>query len=81
MRELMGKIPTKDPDVSQNVYLSETVRCQQCNKTVPVGIEVIMIKTTGDDKKVLKHDYYCRAHAFDSHGVDFESKMRTWRSD
>jgi hypothetical protein len=79
MRELMGKVPTKDPSISQRVYLSETVRCQECNKTVPVGIEVITIKVVGDSKKVLKHDYYCRSHAFDSHGVEYESKLRTWR--
>ncbi len=24
MRELVGKIPTKDPDVTQEVYLSES---------------------------------------------------------
>jgi hypothetical protein len=79
MRELMGKIQTKDPHITQNIYLSETVRCQECKKTVPVGIEVIMIKKVGEAKKVVKHEYYCRAHAYDSHGVDYESKMRSWR--
>ena len=79
MRELLGKILTKDPTIGQNVYLSETVRCQECHKTVPVGIEVVTIKKVGDFKKVLKHEYYCRGHAFDAHGVDYESKMRSWR--
>lgn len=77
MRELMGKIPNKDPNITQNVYLSETVQCQECKKTVPVGIEVIMIKKFGDSKKVIKHEYYCRAHAYDSHGIEYESKVRT----
>jgi hypothetical protein len=79
MRELMGKIPTKNPDISQNVYLSETILCQECKKTVPVGIEVVTIKRVGESRKVLKHEYYCRPHAFDSSGVEYESKIRTWR--
>jgi hypothetical protein len=79
MRELLGKIPTRDPNITQNVYSSETVRCQECKKTVPVGIEVVTINKVGESKKVLKHEYYCRAHAFDAHGVDYESKMRSWR--
>ncbi len=79
MRELLGKLPTKNPNISQNVYLSETVRCQECHKTAPVGIEVIMIEKVGESKKVLKHEYYCRAHAFDAHGIDYESKLRSWR--
>jgi hypothetical protein len=79
MRELLGKIPTKDPNIGQNVYLSEIVRCQECHKTVPVGIEVVTIKNVGDSKKVLKHEYYCRGHAFDAHGVDYESKVRSRR--
>ncbi len=79
MRELMGSIPTKDPNITQNIYHSETILCQQCKKTVPVGIEVVTIKKAGGSKKVLKHEYYCRPHAFDSHGIDYESKMRTWR--
>lgn len=73
MRELLGKVSNIDPNITQNVYLCETVQCQECKKTVPVGIEVVMIKKVGASKKVLKHEYYCRAHAYDSHGVDYES--------
>ena len=80
MRELLGKVPTKDPSISQKIYLCETVRCQECNKTVPVGIEVVTTKKVGESRKVLKHEYYCRPHAFDSHGVDYESRMRTWHT-
>lgn len=79
MRELLGTIPNIDPNVTQKVYLSETVLCRECKKTVPVGIEVITTKKVGDSRKVLKHEYYCRAHAYDSHGVELESKMRSWR--
>ena len=39
MRDLMGKIPTKEPDVTEEIYLSELVRCGECERTVPVGIE------------------------------------------
>jgi hypothetical protein len=80
MHELMGRVPTKNPSIIQNVYLCETVRCQKCHKTVPVGIEVVTFRKVGSSRKVLKHEYYCRPHAFDSHGVDYESKMRTWRA-
>ena len=72
MRELLGKIPTKDPDVIQEIYLSETVYCRECTTmaAVPVGIEVVTVKKGGASKKgeaskkVLRHEYYCRAHGF-----------------
>jgi hypothetical protein len=44
MRELIGKIPTKDPNVTEVVYLAEMVRCLDCEQTVPVGIEVVTVK-------------------------------------
>ena len=66
MRELLGKIPTKDPDVIQEIYLSETVYCRECTTmaAVPVGIEGVTVKTGKTSKKVLRHEYYCRAHGF-----------------
>ena len=66
VRELLGKIPTKDPDVIQEIYLSETVYCRECTTmaAVPVGIEVVTVKTGKTSKKVLRHEYYCRAHGF-----------------
>jgi hypothetical protein len=76
MRELIGKISTNDADVIQNVYYSENVRCQTCHKTVPIGIEVVTVRTDKEPKKVLKHEYYCRAHAFDVHGVEFETRAQ-----
>ena len=74
MRELVGKIPTKDPDVVQEVYLSETIYCRDCNTTVavPVGIEVVTVKKAGKSKKVLRHEYYCRAH-----GLDYETRVQS----
>ena len=44
MRELIGKIPTKDPNVTEVVYLAEMIRCLDCEQTVPVGIEVVTVK-------------------------------------
>ena len=32
MRELIGKIPTKDPNITYVVYLSELVRCLECEQ-------------------------------------------------
>ena len=65
MRELIGKIPTEDSDVTQEVYLSELVRCRECQMTVPMGIEVISVKRDGASRKVLSHGCYCRAHGHD----------------
>ena len=66
MRQLMGKMPTKDdPNVIQEIYLSELVRCRKCQMTVPMGLEVITAKRDGASRKVLSHTYYCRAHGHD----------------
>jgi len=64
MRELIGKLTTKDPSVVKRVYLAEMVRCSECQKTMPFGIEVIALKKIGDTKKVIEHRWYCRAHGF-----------------
>ena len=47
MRELIGKVPTKDPNITEVVYLSEIVRCLECEQTVPMGIEVVTVKLSG----------------------------------
>jgi hypothetical protein len=44
MRELIGKILTKDANVTEEVYLSELIRCRECQRTVPIGIEVVRSK-------------------------------------
>jgi hypothetical protein len=44
MRELIGKIPTKDPNITEVFYLSEIVRCLECEQPVPMGIEVVTVK-------------------------------------
>jgi len=38
MRELIGKIPTKDPNITEMVYRTEMVRCLECQRTAPMGI-------------------------------------------
>jgi len=72
MRELIGKIPTKDPSITEVVYLSELVRCLECQKTSPMGIEVVTVKRDGKSKKVLRTVCYCR-----SHGYDYERKLQS----
>jgi hypothetical protein len=72
MRELIGKIRTKDPGVIEEVYLSELVRCQECEQTVPIGIEVVTVKRDQKPRKVLHHGYYCRAH-----GHDHETRVQS----
>lgn len=72
MRELMGKIPTKDPNVTEVVYLAEIVRCRECQKTVPMGIEVVTVKKGGESREVIRHEYYCRAH-----GLAYETRLQS----
>ena len=64
MRQLIGKIPVT-AKVIEEVYLSEQVRCRECQKTVPIGVEVVAIEKGTRPKKVLKRAYYCRSHAGD----------------
>ena len=65
MRELIGKIPTKDPNIIEVVYLTEMVRCLECQQTVPMGIEVVTVKKSGKSRKAVRHVCYCRGHGFD----------------
>jgi hypothetical protein len=52
MRELIGKIPTKDPSITEVVYLTEMVRCLECERTVPVGIEVVTVKKAENPRRL-----------------------------
>ena len=65
MRQLIGKIPIKYRNVIEEIYLSECVRCQSCQITVPMGIEVVTVRKEEKSKKVIKHAWYCRAHGAD----------------
>lgn len=70
MRQLIGKLPIKYRNVIEEIYLSEHVRCQNCQITVPIGIEVITVQKEGKSKKIVKHCWYCRAH-----GADYTAKV------
>jgi hypothetical protein len=70
MRQLIGKIGVKR-GIVEEVYLSETVRCRECQKTVPIGVEVVTVQKGGPAKKVVKRAFYCRSHA-----GDYESRAR-----
>lgn len=72
MRELIGKIPTRDPNITEVVYLAEIVRCLECQRTLPVGIEVVTVQKSGESKKVVRHVCYCRGH-----GLDYEKKAQS----
>ena len=65
MRQLIGKIPIRGQKVIEEVYLSEQIRCRECQKTVPIGVEVVTVQKDGQTKKVLKRTWYCRSHAGD----------------
>ena len=62
MRQLIGKFPGKGRNIVEEVYFTEQIRCVECQKAVPMGIEVIIVQKEGTSKKVIKHAYYCRAH-------------------
>ena len=70
MRELLGKI-SKAPGVIQKVFRTELVYCSECQRTVPIGIEVITLKIDGEAKKMLKCNRYCRTH-----GIDYVTKLQ-----
>ncbi len=65
MRQLIGKIPIKYRNVTEEIYLAEYVRCQDCQVVAPMGIEVVTVRKDGKAKKIVKHGWYCRAHGAD----------------
>lgn len=69
MRQLLGKIPIKYRNVTEDVYLSEFIRCQSCQATVPTGIEVVTVRNDGKSKTIIKHSRFCRAH-----GAEYATK-------
>ena len=70
MRQLLGRIRA-GRDVIEEVYLSEQVRCRECQKTVPLGIEVVAVQKQSTPKKILRRTAYCRSHA-----GDYEARAR-----
>ena len=71
MRQLIGKIPIKYLNVTEEIYFSEGVRCQHCQTTVPMGVEVVTVRKEEQSKKIIKHRWYCRAH-----GADFVTRAQ-----
>jgi len=65
MRQLIGKIPIKHRGVTEEIYSAELVRCQKCQATVPMGIEVVTVTKEGGSRQVVKHAWYCRPHGAD----------------
>ena len=72
MRELIGKIPNKNPNITEVVYRAEIVQCLTCQQTVPVGIEVVTVERNDEAKKVIRRVCYCRGH-----GLGFETKAQS----
>ena len=70
MRQFIGKIPIKG-QVVEEIYLSEQIRCNECQKPAPIGVEVVRVQKEGKSKRVLKRTFYCRSHA-----GDYESRAR-----
>ena len=71
MRQLLGKIPIKHRSVLVEIYLTEHVRCQTCQTTAPVGIEVVTFRKEGQSKERVRHCWYCRAH-----GAEYAAKTQ-----
>lgn len=71
MRQLLGKFPSKERGAFDEVYLSEQVRCRECQKTAPMGIEVVTVQKNGRTKKILKRAFFCRIH-----GADYYSRAQ-----
>ena len=72
MRELIGRTALSEPGVTRSVYRSELIRCGECQKMAPIGIEVITARREGSSQKVLEHRYYCR-----SHGLNYETRSES----
>lgn len=70
MRQLIGKIRERR-NVIQEVFVSEQIYCRECQRTVPTGIEVVMVEKDASPRKVLKRACYCRAH-----GSEFFAKAQ-----
>jgi len=62
MRQLIGKLPSKERGAVDEIYLAEHVRCRECQRTSPMGIEVVTVQKVGATKKILRRAFFCRAH-------------------
>jgi hypothetical protein len=71
MRQLIGKLPSKERGAVDEIYLAEHVRCRECQKTFPTGIEVVTVQKAGISKKILRRAFFCRVH-----GAEYQSRAQ-----
>jgi hypothetical protein len=71
MRQLIGRLPGKERGSVDEVYLAEHVRYRECQRTAPMGIEVVTVQKTGTSKKILRRAFFCR-----SHGAEYQSRAQ-----
>ena len=72
MRQLLGKLPGKERGAIDEVYLAEQVRCRECLKTSPMGIEVVTGPEGRDNRqKNTETSFFCRAH-----GAEYQSRAQ-----
>ena len=71
MRQFIGKLPTKERGVVDEVYIAEQVRCRDCQKSSPMGIEVVTVQKEGKKKTILKRAFFCRVH-----GAEYQSRVQ-----
>jgi hypothetical protein len=71
MRQLIGKLPSKERGAVDEIYFAEHVRCRECQRTSPLGIEVVTVQKAGTTKKILRRAFFCRAH-----GAEYQSRAQ-----
>jgi hypothetical protein len=71
MRQFIGKVPSKERGAVDEIYLAEHVRCRECQRTSPMGIEVVTVQKAGTTKKILRRAFFCRAH-----GAEYQSRAQ-----
>ena len=71
MRQLIGKVPSKERGAIDEVYLAEHVRCRECQRTAPMGIEVVTVQKAATNKKILRRAFFCR-----DHGAEYQSRAQ-----
>ena len=71
MRQLIGRLPSKERGAVDEIYLAEYVRCRECQRTSPMGIEVVTVQKEGTTKKILRRAFFCRAH-----GAEYQSRAQ-----
>jgi hypothetical protein len=58
MRQLIGRLPSKERGAVDEIYLAEHVRCRECQRTSPMGIELVTVQKAGTTKKILRRAFF-----------------------